>query len=241
MAKSSGSKGKKKGSRAAHAPAASPGKRTVRATAPPLGRTEIEGGRTRPDSEGASVPDYEANPNQPPTRRSDRPEFDDSDRFMAEGMSTEAAAVDSEESLASLGSADRSFSEIAAGTAVGAGIDRGTSTGTGGLAAGEDLDPVAEGDYWRQLFRRRPYFEVGRPYEDYEPGYRYGWESAAEDRFAGRSFDEVEDELERHWADRRGENSREWGDVREIVRDAFDRVRGRATTGKGSDDEPGAW
>ena len=159
------------------------------------------------------------------TRRSDRPEFDDSEETARLGMSAEGAAADEAESMASTGDSEGTFIEIAAGTATGYGLDRGASMGTGGLAAGEDLDPVAEGDYWRENFRRRPYYEAGKPYEHYEPGYQLGWESAGE--FEGLSFDQVEPELEETWDSTRSEQTPRWGEIREATRDAFHRARGR--------------
>jgi hypothetical protein len=97
------------------------------------------------------------------TRRSDRAEFDDSDRIALDGMSTEGTVADEAETMASIGNSEGTFTDIATGTATGLGLDRGASIGTGGLAAGEDLDAVAEGDYWRQNFRRRAYSEVRGP------------------------------------------------------------------------------
>jgi len=103
----------------------------------------------------------------------------DPEETLERGMSTEAEDVDEAETMASTGNADGSFVEIVTGAATGLGLDRGESIGTGGLAAGEDLDEVAEGDYWRQNFERRPFEEPGHPAERYEPGERVGWVSSA--------------------------------------------------------------
>ncbi|HEV8610812.1 MAG TPA: hypothetical protein VGS98_12190 [Thermoanaerobaculia bacterium] len=151
----------------------------------------------------------------------------DSEDTVENGMSSDATAADEAETMASTGDSESAFLEIAAGTATGWGIDRGESAGTGGLAAGEDLDEVAEGDYWRQNFRRRPYYEPGTPYEHYEPGYRYGWQRAIGSDFEGRDFDDVESELERSWDAQHGENAQEWGEARHVVRDAWHRARER--------------
>lgn len=161
------------------------------------------------------------------TRRSDRPEFDGSEDVARRGMSSEGAAADQAETMASTGDAEGSFIEIATGTATGLGLDRGASIGTGGLAAGEDLDPVAEGDYWRENFRRRPYYEAGKPYEHYEPGYQLGWQSGSDDEYAGRDFQDVATELEETWGARKGEGSPDWGEMRAATRDAFERARRR--------------
>jgi len=106
------------------------------------------------------------------------------------------------------------------------GGDRAISTGTGGLAAGEDLDPVAEGDYWRENFRRRPYYQAEREFSHYEPAYRYGWERAGLSEYRNRSFEEVELDLKRGWeADDAPVPS--WEEARNPARDAFERARGR--------------
>src|SRR6266508_717994 len=146
-----------------------------------------------------------------------KPAPHDSEETLRRGMATEAVAEDEAETMASTGDSLNSFVEIASGTATGLGIDRGESIGTGGLAAGEDLDEVAEGDYWRQNFRRRPYYESGTPYEHYEPGYRYGWQSAIGEQFSGREFEDAEGELERSWDALHGENARDWEEAREAV------------------------
>jgi hypothetical protein len=95
------------------------------------------------------------------------------------GMSPEGAAEDEAETMASTGDSAGSFVEIASGTATGLGLDRGESIGTGGLAAGEDLDEVAAGDYWREYFERNPFRDPESPYYQCEPGECLGWEKAA--------------------------------------------------------------
>jgi len=104
------------------------------------------------------------------------------------------------------------------------GGDRAVSTGTGGLAAGEDLDPVAEGDYWRENFRRRPYYEAEREYSDYEPAYRYGWERAGLSEYRNRGFEEVELELRNEWEELPDDSLPDWDRARGPARDAFERA-----------------
>jgi hypothetical protein len=151
----------------------------------------------------------------------------DSEETLRRGMTTEAVAEDEAETMASTGDSSNSFVEIASGTATGLGIDRGESVGTGGLAAGEDLDEVAEGDYWRQNFERRPYFEPGRSSEYYEPGLRFGWQSAAGLGKDAAEFEDVETELESRWAYELASGEKNWEDVREAVRDGWNRARAR--------------
>ena len=58
-------------------------------------------------------------------------------------------------------------------------------------------DWTTESDYWRKSYRTRPYVEADRDYDYYEPAYRYGFES--ETQYRGRSWDDVQADLERGW------------------------------------------
>lgn len=97
--------------------------------------------------------------------------------------------------------------------------------GAAGHAAGEAIDPTRETDYWRQNFRNRPYYQRDKTFDDYEPAYRYGWESATRPEYSGRRFDEVESDLERGWSKSKGTAKNAWYEVREATRDAWNRVR----------------
>jgi hypothetical protein len=95
--------------------------------------------------------------------------------------------------------------------------------GAAGHAAGEALDPTVEDAYWRENYKRRPYYTSGYEYDYYRPAYQYGWENAASATYRGREFDEVEGDLARGWK----HSGRRWRDVKVAVRDSWDRVRGR--------------
>jgi len=99
--------------------------------------------------------------------------------------------------------------------------------GAAGHVAGEALDPTAENRYWSDNCRARPYYRDGIDYSDYEPAYRYGWESAVRPEFRGRLFEDAEDELARGWDAARGSCPHDWTFARQPARDAWDRVRQR--------------
>jgi hypothetical protein len=104
----------------------------------------------------------------------------DPEGFARSGMSEEARDVDEAETMASSGDASNSFVEIASGSATGLGIDRAEAIGTGGLAAGEDEDEVAEGDWWRQELED-PALPNESSIERYDlEGRRLGWESGVD-------------------------------------------------------------
>ena len=166
-----------------------------------------------------------------PTERPDiasEDEFPASEVQLAEGSDVGTGAPESREELETDG-------PVMGGPGmVRTGGDRAVSTGTGGLAAGEDLDPVAEGDYWRENFRRRPYYQAEREYSDYEPAYRYGWERAGLSEYRNRSFEEVELDLREAWESTEQEPRPSWDEARHPARDAFEKARegrGRGTTG----------
>lgn len=115
----------------------------------------------------------------------------------------------------------------AAGTVAGpVGIAVGAAAGAvvGGLAGkgiAEMIDPTAEEAYWRENYATQPYYEKGYTYDDYHPAYRTGWEGRA--RYAGRSFEEMERELESDYNRYRGSSRLDWQRNREAARAAWGR------------------
>ena len=128
-----------------------------------------------------------------------------------------------------LGAAGGAAAGAAVGGAVGgpAGAVVGGAAGAvaGGLAgkgAAEVVNPTVEDAYWRENYRMRPYIDSSRPYDFYEPAYRYGWESRT--RYLGRRFEDVEPELERDWERFKGNSKLAWREAKEAVRDSWHRV-----------------
>jgi hypothetical protein len=98
------------------------------------------------------------------------------------------------------------------------GIDAGT-TGRKRSVNWDDQDM-----YWRDNYGARPYTQADRRYEYYQPAYKYGHEAAF--TYGGRAWDtEIDHDLERGWEQARGESNCSWGEVREAVKDAYDRTR----------------
>jgi hypothetical protein len=97
----------------------------------------------------------------------------------------------------------------------------GTANVTGLANTGEW---TTEDTYWRSNFASRPYARADRGYEAYQPGYRYGFESA--NRYRGRKWDEIESDLRSGWdkVEYRGQST--WENIKDAVRDAWDRVTG---------------
>jgi hypothetical protein len=90
----------------------------------------------------------------------------------------------------------------------------------------EEVDGCAEQRYWRDHYSSRPYVPSVASFEEYAPAYRYGWEGRS--RFGGRAFSEAEPDLQRDWDQFKGDCRLTWKQARRAVREAWDRVAGRA-------------
>jgi hypothetical protein len=107
------------------------------------------------------------------------------------------------------------------GAAVGAVVGA-VAGGYAGKGIAESIDPTAEDAYWREHHVSRPYYEKGTSYEDYQPAYRYGWESRAQ--HSGRTFDEAEPDLQRGWEKVKANSRLGWEKAKGASRDAWDRI-----------------
>ena len=83
--------------------------------------------------------------------------------------------------------------------------------------------------YWRTNYNSRPYASGGLNYDTFRPGYRYGYESAH--RYRGRNWSDVEKDLSGSWNAYEHRGSSTWEQVKDAVRDAWDRVTGRHPVG----------
>ena len=86
------------------------------------------------------------------------------------------------------------------------------------------LDWTAEDDYWRKNYSTRPYIGSDRTYERWQPGYRYGWESAQ--RYQGRQWNDVEHDLRSGWDRYEHRGTSTWEQIKDAVRDGWNRMTG---------------
>jgi hypothetical protein len=99
-------------------------------------------------------------------------------------------------------------------------------------SAGWTASWETEDNFWHENFSSRPY-AIGPDYYDrFRPGYRYGFESAQ--HHLGRGWDEAEPDLQRGWEtyEHRGHAPSAWDEIRDAVRDAWDRVVGQRSAGR---------
>jgi hypothetical protein len=103
------------------------------------------------------------------------------------------------------------------------GAEKSRST-VGGSASSREVDWGAQDAYWRDNYGSRPYAKADRQYQYYQPAYKYGHEAAF--LYGGRAWDdEVDHDLERGWDQARGDSSCTWLEVKDAVRDAYERTR----------------
>lgn len=109
------------------------------------------------------------------------------------------------------------------GGPVGAVVGGVTGAVVGGLigkGVSEAVDP-SEDVYWRDEYVNRPYFRAEHTYEDYEPAYRLGYR--AYDVHRGTYDDQLAEDMERMYEQRRGRSSLDWDEASHAVRDAYER------------------
>ena len=105
------------------------------------------------------------------------------------------------------------------GTLVGAAVGA-IAGGLAGKGVAEMVDPTVEDAYWRDAHGKQPYYSKGREYDAFAPAYRTGYEGRS--KYDGRSFDEVESDLQ---ADYKRHNGKlDWVDVKDATRNAWNRV-----------------
>jgi hypothetical protein len=100
-----------------------------------------------------------------------------------------------------------------------------SDSGKGGNVANVTTrhDWKTEDAYWREHYRHRPYAS-GRNYDFYSPAYRFGYDAA--ERYHGRNWNDVEFDLERDWDRYEHRSQSTWGQIKDAVKDAWDRVFG---------------
>lgn len=112
------------------------------------------------------------------------------------------------------------------GAAAGAVIG-GVAGGLAGKEVAEHYDPTVEDAYWKENYRTRPYYEAAVPYDEYQPAYRYGWESRA--KSGNRTFDEAESDLARNWEAAKAKSKLTWDKAKFATKDAWNRLGDRNT------------
>ncbi len=83
-----------------------------------------------------------------------------------------------------------------------------------------------EDTWWRENYGARPY-ATGKTYEEFRPGYQYGFESGQ--HHMGRDWNDVESDLRTGWDKFEGRTAGggTWENVKDAVKDAWHRITGQ--------------
>ena len=93
-----------------------------------------------------------------------------------------------------------------AGAAVGAIVG-----GLAGKGIAEKIDPTREDAYWRESHGRQAYAK-NRPYDDFAPAYRVGYEGYNQYGLDGKTFEQSEADLRRNYE--KNQNKLAWSEAR---------------------------
>lgn len=107
------------------------------------------------------------------------------------------------------------------GTAVG-GIVGAVAGAKAGNAVAEAVNPTVYTDHFKTAYVNAPYYKSDLAWTDYEPAYKYAYETRSQ--YNGKSFDSVESDLERGWDKTRANSRLAWNDAREAVRDGWHHI-----------------
>ena len=107
------------------------------------------------------------------------------------------------------------------GTLVGA-IAGGMMGAKAGDSIAEAVNPTEYNQHFQTQYKSAPYYTSGREWSDYEPAYKYGYETYGQ--YRGKKFDDIEGDLERNWDNTRANSRLAWNEARDAVRDGWHHI-----------------
>ena len=88
-----------------------------------------------------------------------------------------------------------------------------------GDSIAEAVNPTTYNDHFKNTYNTSSYYVADRDWNDYEPAYKYGYDTYGQ--YKGRRFEDVETDLERGWETTKANSRLAWGDARGAVRDGW--------------------
>ena len=76
--------------------------------------------------------------------------------------------------------------------------------------------------YWLERYNKEPYYEAGRPFSDYEPGYRAGYDGHT--RYGGHRFEDVEPKMKADYENLKADMKLGWDKARKAALAAWHRI-----------------
>ncbi|MBC7979039.1 MAG: hypothetical protein H7Y36_00580, partial [Armatimonadetes bacterium] len=93
-----------------------------------------------------------------------------------------------------------------------------------GKSVAEAIDPTEQANYWRENHSNQVWASNDKSYDDFEPAYRMGYETAALRR---SRWDDSGDKLENEWEEFKGDSKLKWHEAKDAVRAGWHRVENR--------------
>lgn len=118
------------------------------------------------------------------------------------------------------------------GTVVGAVVGGAVGAKAGGGIA-EAVNPTEYSKHFESTYRTAPYYTAGRDWNDYQPAYKYGYDTYSQ--YRGQRFDDVEPQLERDWNATKAQSRLGWAEAKGAVRDGWHHIE-RAIPGDADND-----
>ena len=107
------------------------------------------------------------------------------------------------------------------GTVVGA-IAGGVLGAKAGGAIAEAVNPTEYNDHFKNSYQSTSYYNSSRDWNDYEPAYKYGYDTYGQ--YRGQQFEDVESDLERNWDTTKANSRLAWTEARGAVKDGWHHI-----------------
>lgn len=107
------------------------------------------------------------------------------------------------------------------GTVVGAVVGGALGAKAGGGIA-EAVNPTEYSKHFESTYRDAPYYSAGREWKDYEPAYKYGYDTYGQ--YRGQRFEDVESKLASDWDSTRANSRLGWAEAKGAVRDGWHHI-----------------
>ena len=89
-------------------------------------------------------------------------------------------------------------------------------------AIAEAVNPTEYTTHFEKNDKTAPYYVSGSEWKDYEPAYKYGYDTYGQ--YQGRKFEEVESDLERNWEATKANSRLGWTEAKGAVRDGWHHI-----------------
>ena len=107
------------------------------------------------------------------------------------------------------------------GTVVGA-IAGGMLGAKAGGSVAEAVNPTEYNKYFESNYRNAPYYSAGRDWSDYEPAYKYGYDTYGQ--YRGQRFEDVEPQLARDWDSTNANSRLAWNEAKGAVKEGWHHI-----------------